>query len=365
MGENMAQERTPMLAKQLMDEFNGIVTPKDEHKLELSHLLNEGGTSFVFRGSRDFGGHKQDVVVKLFKFIDEMTSPRAKEYAEKHDILDGEECGLLAAQHSQYVVQLLGAGHLRRRPNRGNLQERPYLVLQYIEPQQFNNLEEFLMAKVEAKTIPKACDSLPLMSQITSAVRSVKKYVLNHRDLKPANIIFGPSERIFLCDFQTAVKGDDLGCYEGASFGSSVYSSPEEIRNAVRKSGKGISHYDPNMADNDLEKVTNTADLYSLGLVFVRVSNPTITISRFPDEGAKCDVARFYKVIDGIVADVPDYCKSLCARCITYSPEHGHNYDLNPVNLRHIPRPDRFESIDELIQHLRVAMVLVRPYHSR
>jgi serine/threonine protein kinase len=364
------KHETPQPAMRLREEFNGSIPPTSEYKLQLGDFLNEGGTSFVFLGEKLYKGDMhQTVVVKLAKTIEEITSARAKEYVKSHpDIFSDEARSLLKAEYSSYVVKLY---------DRGDFRGRPYLVMEYLPQWHYPNLEERLAYEAEnIKSVDMSPRSrLSIMWKIASALQSVKCYIFNHRDLKPSNILFTYSEgRVRMCDFQTAISDNEEDWYDGVSFGSSVYSSPEEIRNAVRGAGKRL----PTPKDSSglyLERVGSNADLYALGLVFARISNPLIPVTSFPSHADKCDERAFYESVDGILGKLPDYsahvrgiadfpglpnrikndcigsCKDvvkrICGKCITF--------DSVPS---HFGR-GRFESLGEIMTKLQDAVFAI------
>jgi formylglycine-generating enzyme required for sulfatase activity/tRNA A-37 threonylcarbamoyl transferase component Bud32 len=103
-------------------------------------------------------------------------------------------------------------------------QNRPYLVMQYIDGQTLDRLKEGRSAPFEAEQVRRwADDLLGALSYLHS-----QEPPIIHRDIKPSNVCITPEERAVLLDFGIARRLTDTSTRTGAQAHSMHYSPIEQ-----------------------------------------------------------------------------------------------------------------------------------------
>lgn len=110
-----------------------------------------------------------------------------------------------------------------------------YIVMEYVEGKVLNEIIKET-EKMPVKLVLKIC------SQLLDGIAYAHKKGVLHRDIKPANIFVRPDETVKIGDFGIAkVSGIDGLTRSGATVGTLLYSSPEQIRG--EKMGPGTDIY--------------------------------------------------------------------------------------------------------------------------
>ncbi len=203
---------------------NLVGTTIDERYL-VERELGPGGMSRVYV-ALDLKLKRQAVVIKILSEALVHDS-----YARQK--FDQEVEALLRIDHPG-VVRVLDVGQL---PD-----ERPYIVMQYVDG-------ETLRSQIPAEGMD-LNRVAPILKQIGEALEHVHEKGIFHRDLKPENILIKrDTDSVVLLDFGIAKVKDSViaaSTAHGASVGTLLYMSPEQLRGEV---------------------VTAASDIYSMGLI--------------------------------------------------------------------------------------------------
>lgn len=193
----------------------------------LLRQLGHGGMGVVWLAERSDGHLKRLVALKLpLQILGKLPEFRAR-FAQERDILSALVHSNIARLYDADVVQ-----------------DRPYLVLEFVEGQP-------LTAYCNDRNLPLP-ERLRLFLQILSAVQYAHSHLVVHRDLKPSNIFVTANGEVKLLDFGTAKllghTGPNAGdlTQAGASALTPNYASPEQL------AGRPVS---------------TATDIYSLGIV--------------------------------------------------------------------------------------------------
>jgi len=196
--------------------------------------LGSGGMAEVYRARRKAkkGGF---VAVKVLK--DAATLGPVSDYAERFE----RECRTAIALKHPHLVAAYETGVI---------DERPYLVMEYID-----GLSADRRVRLEGP-LP-VDEALAIFAQVAEAVAYMHREGYVHSDIKPSNVLLAAGGVAKLSDFGLAKTGDDPSItLAGGVMGTPHYLAPEQI------SG-------PHMVDR-------RADIYSLGatLYFLVVGEP-------------------------------------------------------------------------------------------
>lgn len=195
-------------------------------------LLGSGGMGTVYLAERHDGEIEQKVAIKLLR-------PDADRPAWRERFL--RERQLLAYLNHASIARLLDAGHA---------EERPYLVMEYVDGVA---IDEYA-ARIDLRS------RLKLFLLVCAGVAHAHRHLVIHRDLKPSNILVDTQGHPKLLDFGIAklldVEGDETQTIERLL--TPNYASPEQLRG------------DPQ---------TTATDIYSLGAVLY-----TMVTGRSPRE---------------------------------------------------------------------------------
>ncbi|MBN1234257.1 MAG: SUMF1/EgtB/PvdO family nonheme iron enzyme [Candidatus Coatesbacteria bacterium] len=92
-------------------------------------------------------------------------------------------------------------------------------------------------------------EAVPIFKKMCEALAYAHDQGVIHRDLKPANIMFDDQGEVYLVDFGIAgIAGEKKLTMTGDQMGTPQYMSPEQVQ--------------------DLRKVDNRSDIYSMGIIF-------------------------------------------------------------------------------------------------
>ncbi len=335
------------------DALKSLVKGIENDRLALLEFLCEGGTSWIFAGycSKD----RQRVVVKLQKTRDELSNPSAQRYLSAHPYAFLHEGVALRTIKSSRLVHILRTGvhkgrtyELLHAPSHSGLfptvkhlcahearfpRYSPTVPPHTLEDQVRITRQYVKYAVAHCDAVRTSCSDpieypqesfidsgrvVPhLIREILLGLKDIHDAGYLHRDLKPDNIIlrFNSSPQwtidALIGDLQTAVvfNGET---YDGLSFGSENYSSPEQL---LRASGRAVP-------------VGPTSDIYSAGLTIAQLLDPTITTAHLPTVMERLDEGGFTRRIDALLARFhPDHAVFM-RRFLAYNPrERYQNLD--------------------------------------
>ena len=203
---------------------NLVGTTIDERYL-VERELGPGGMSRVYV-ALDLKLKRQAVVIKILSETLVHDSYARQKFEQEVE-------ALLRIDHPG-VVRVLDVGQLR--------DERPYIVMQYVDG-------ETLRSQIPAEGMD-LNRVASILKQIGEALEHVHEKGIFHRDLKPENILIKhDTDSVVLLDFGIAKVKDSViapSTAHGASVGTLLYMSPEQLRGEV---------------------VTAASDIYSLSLI--------------------------------------------------------------------------------------------------
>ena len=203
---------------------NLVGTTIDERYL-VERELGPGGMSRVYV-ALDLKLKRQAVVIKILSEALVHDSYARQKFEQEVE-------ALLRIDHPG-VVRVLDVGQLR--------DQRPYIVMQYVDG-------ETLRSQIPAEGM--ALNRVAsILKQIGEALEQVHEKGIFHRDLKPENILIKhDTDSVVLLDFGIAKVKDSViapSTAHGASVGTLLYMSPEQLRGEV---------------------VTAASDIYSMSLI--------------------------------------------------------------------------------------------------
>lgn len=212
--------------------FKEIISTHDEEenripakigKYRIVREIGRGGMGAVYLGARDDGEFKQTVAVKLIK--------RG---------MDSEEILRRFRVERQILAEL----------------QHPFIARLYDGGMSDEGLPFYAMEFIEGEPIDRYCadkkldEKIEIFRQVCSAVSYAHTHLIVHRDLKPSNILVMSEGVPKLLDFGIAkvlnTEAADSQTATQLGMMTPAYASPEQIKN---------------------EKVTTTADVYSLGVI--------------------------------------------------------------------------------------------------
>lgn len=188
----------------------------------------------------------------------------------------------------------------------------PYIIMRFIDG---SNLYRVLTREGLDQVL-----ALRLCEQVAMGLGAVHRAGYVHRDVKPENVLISRDGQAFLCDFGVA---DELGSSASSmSGGSPPYMSPEQMRG---------------------DAVDGRSDIYSLGVMLYQLiagRRPFVSVDsdELQETHTREDAPPLTSLAPGVLPEVA----SLVHRMLAKRPE------------------DRFESCDELLEHLRKVQDLLR-----
>jgi hypothetical protein len=177
----------------------------------ISALLGRGGMGQVWLARRSDGRFEGQVAVK---FLDSYaTSPLAIERFRR-------EGRLLARLTHPHIARLVDAGVTS--------QERPYLVLEYVDGEQIDRYCDARSSSIEER--------LRLVLDVLAAVMHAHSNLVVHRDIKPSNVLVAADGSVKVLDFGIAkllsndpASGDTAPTRVEDSALTPDYAAPEQI----------------------------------------------------------------------------------------------------------------------------------------
>lgn len=198
------------------------------------------------------------------------------------------------AVHEQLRVESELSGrflhpNLRRVFASGKFEERPYLVLEYVEGP--------TLAEVLPQHLPfEFCAWI--VKQVAQALTAVHREGILHRDVKPRNIFISWDGEVKLGDLGLAIVADDVGL---SLAGTPAYLSPEIVLG---------------------QKISASSDLFALGAVFYEMLT---TASPFADHTTSATLHRIANLeptpINKLRPAVPTELAVLCRTLLAKTPE--------------------------------------------
>ena len=223
-GATMLTEEKTMAAASLAEksEIVRLLPPEPGELLDgrflILELLNEGGTSRVFKATDLEGGDL--VAIKVPK----------EHFAQDEEFLERfrreEEIGL-RVRHP-YLISM------RRVPQKS----RPYVVAEYVRG-------ETLARRLASGPRPSASEAAHIAVMILGALEELHRQGVVHRDVTPQNVMLCEDGTVRLMDYGIAGRVREGGAEEW-TWGTPAYMAPEQVRN---------------------EPGDPRTDLYSLGVV--------------------------------------------------------------------------------------------------
>ena len=182
--------------------------------------LAQGGMGIVYRA--------EDVLLQrpaALKVID----PSLARVSESLDLLRREARALARLRHDN-VVQIYAFGAAGA---------SYYFAMELIEGK---NLDDILMAHVEAKTSMRLEAALAIVQKIASGLTAAHARAVTHRDVKPSNIVIEhETGRPVLVDFGIARQAKDT--HADHTSGTPAYMAPEQIQNVMDHDGARADLY--------------------------------------------------------------------------------------------------------------------------
>jgi serine/threonine protein kinase len=152
-----------------------------------------------------------------------------------------------------------------------------YMVMEYLAGE---TLQTRLRRLNDAQRLMPFPEAIDICSQLCNAVGYAHNHELIHRDIKPANIMLDVNGRAILMDFGIVkIIGGDYHTATGATIGTAMYMSPEQIRT---------------------ERVDDRSDIYSLGVTLYEM------VSGQPPYKADSAMTLMMMVLND---PLPDLCK--------------------------------------------------------
>ncbi len=173
----------------------------------LEELIGQGGSAAVYRATREVGGARQTVAVKILR--------RGLHAAEEHRLFLREQRLLARLEHPDIARWIDG----------GVTPEGiPFLVVEYVEG-------EPLTVACERRQLSRGA-RLKLFVQLCRAVGAAHAALIVHRDLKPQNILLSAGGQLKVLDFGVAKLLDEADNDSSLTASGRLtpgYAAPEQI----------------------------------------------------------------------------------------------------------------------------------------
>ena len=201
-----------------------------DNRYQVEALVGRGGMGAVYRAT-------------------DLVNNRPVALKTLHFFLDGETQMAQTRFHREFrVLERLDHPHIVRAYAHGTHNDRPFLILEYLEGTTLTN--------VLAKGSPARSNLLDIARQLCDALVYLHANNIVHRDLKPGNVMLLPplqTPQVKLMDFGLVRHGDLSGQFtqEGMAVGTVAYMAPEQAQ--------GIS-------------IDFRADLYALGVILYEMA---------------------------------------------------------------------------------------------
>jgi len=262
------------------------------NQFQITSVLGEGGMGSAYRAMDVTLG--REVALKVLKIqISEMTSEVEKLACEARTT---------AQINHPNVVRIFDFGETR---------SQFYIAMELIDGGSLDDLMQ------QRGMIPEVL-ALEAGIQVAQGLKAAMELGLIHRDIKPANILFADRGTVKLVDFGLAVVANDAATSPGEIWGTPYYVAPEKL---------------------DELPEDFRSDIYSLGGTLFHAM-----AGRPPYEADNASLVALKQLKSrpvSLQAFAPDVCNETA-------------YVINRMMAK-IPS-NRYESYDELIEHLRFAL---------
>ncbi len=190
----------------------------------------------------------------------------------------------------------------------------PYLVMKYIEG-------ETLKARLSQRSLTKQ-EAVDIASAVGSALSYAHKQGVLHRDIKPSNVLLSRDGSIYLADFGLAriAQAGASTLSKDVMMGTPQYISPEQAQGNL--------------------KLDEGTDIYSMGVVLYE-----LVVGRVPFNAD----TPFSIIHDHIYTPLPVPSK--------VNPKVPKNVEKILLKALAKERADRFETVDDMIQAFRLAVL--------
>jgi serine/threonine-protein kinase len=173
----------------------------------LEELIGQGGSSAVYRATREVGGFRQSVALKLLR--------RGLHAEAEHRLFRREQRFLARLEHPD-IARLIDGGV--------SPEGIPYLVVELVEGEPVTRHCERLGLPLAAR--------LALFVRLARAVEAAHRALVVHRDLKPENVLVRPDGELRVLDFGIAkLLDEDDGTASVTASGRMTpgYAAPEQL----------------------------------------------------------------------------------------------------------------------------------------